>query len=269
MFILLLAATVGAVTMEMLPDCLEYATICDADPVCVALEGATTQCVNEETTKAFAAGATSFTPMNIGEALGACSFMMGKALASTLEITRVPYTLSNLLQCHCENIGETAAEAAAAGTPMLYVELEQPACEWYRVSGVWDALDVCLANQDCIDDWEGVITETKKLDVKWDTTYSEYLTPTGKFDFPLLTQESKNFCLILFGVMAYANADLLNYGASMFAFQVDNGGEIVEECNALMAKRVAGLVGGIAAGVFVLTLIGGCAYTYFCGSKKE
>merc|ERR1712019_80162 len=114
-------------------------------------------------------------------------------------------------------------------------------------------------------DWEGVISQTSKLDVKWDDTYE----PILGFEFPNTDQDSKNFCLILFGVMAYANTDLLHFGSAMFALQMENGGEIVEECNALMQSRVIGLVCGISAGVFVLTLIGVCAYSYFCKSNKD
>lgn len=285
MLILLLVATVvNSVTLTVLPQCAEFAAICDADerlgadflpldpPVfpCATLEAATHKCVVDGQTEILTANPeATFTPTQVGQAYSDCAFMMGKALGASLSITKVPYQLSSLLECQCENLADAVAYMAAVGTPIPFVQLEQPSCNWYKVSGVWDALDVCLQNPDCVEDWEGVITETKKLDVKWDDTYSPLLTTAGTFDFPDITQDSKNFCLILFGVMAYANTDLLNYGAAMFALQVENGGEIVEECNALMSKRIVGLVAGIAAGVFVLTLIGGCAYTYFCGAKKD
>lgn len=266
MLFLLLVATANAVTLPTLPylpQCQPYADICDADATCTSLEAATEQCVQQATADLIAGGQTVFTAQEAaGNGYAACAFMMTKnaQVGGALGLNRTPYTLTNLYACACANF---APNMLAGGNPMGF-DLEL-GCEWNNAWGIWSGLEICMDEEECVEDWEGVISQTSKLDVKWDNTYE----PILGFPFPDDSQDSKNFCLILFGVMAYANANLLNFGAAYFALGMPNGGEIVEECNALMQSRVIGLVCGISAGVFVLTLIGVCAYSYFCKSNKE
>merc|ERR1712048_1347320 len=246
----LVATANAALTMEtyttIFPQCQSYADVCDADAAwCKAIDQAVHEncMVPQWDEAALAMGITRdellatapAAPLAqmTGTGYAACSFMMTKYVDIT---AKVPYSLSSLYDCQFTNLAGLTGESTF---------------NWNAVSGTWMALEICMDNPDCVDDWEGVISQTSKLDVKWDDTYE----PILGFEFPNTDQDSKNFCLILFGVMAYANTDLLHFGSAMFALQMENGGEIVEECNALMQSRVIGLVCGISAGVSSLLLL--------------
>jgi len=282
MLFLLLVATANAVTLSTPSyfaqyglewECQAYADACDADSLtledgtiitpCATLEEAVQQCVDAESAKLVAAGQTVFTAQEAaGNGYAACSFMMTKhqLVGGAMGLNRAPYTLTNLYSCACANF---KTDMLTLTNPLGF-DLEN-GCEWNNAWGTWSALEICMDDDECVESWETVISQTSKLGTKYDDEYE----PILGFEFPETDQDSKNFCFILFAVMEKANVNLLSFGSTYFALGMPNGGEIVEECNALMKSRILGMICGISAGVFVLTLIGACAYSYFCKSNKD
>jgi len=262
LFLLLVVAANAELTMQqwnfpVMPGCEGYATACEADATCVTLDDMVHNTCFMTTLTAAAeengidvptllANMPTPTAFESGTNYAACAFMMNKAMDIT---AKVPYTLSSFYDCQHTNM------AAAYGEVF----------NWNAVVGTWDALEICMDNEECVADWESTISDTSKAGVKWDDTYE----PILGFEFPNMDQSSRNFCFILLRVLATANTDLLYFGNAFFALNMENGGEIVDECNAFMNNKVMIMICVIAASTFVLTLIGVCAYTYFCKSNKD